>query len=696
MKKKSASHSAFFNPRVLLGVLIVLAGVSLALFAANPFGRGTVRNQQQNQPAGPAIDPSVLPPGFDCSQVFNLGINRQDNMLAGLIMIACGYTQPASPVQGSRVFGYGGLSQWMQKLLPEPLFIGGGDVDVVVPDGTFPKVTQSESMEWCHANTCVVNYNDSRTAGSCYSGISYSSDGGATWHPSQQLCTGHGTNFGDPIVVYNENLGMWFAGDLATGCGGQGIGMWTSLDGITWIPGACAANLGGGAGDRESMWVDNNPASSHYGRMYISFNNFAVGGGALQVVYSDNGTVWTAPITLQASFIRDVQVTGDLAGSGRVYVAAMNEEGGSLTTRQNVMFRSTDGGATWASTVIAASPFAAVGRVNCTANSYFVCMFGTNNWRHMGWGEPVANGNFVSLNYAQHGTGADLGDVYFVRSTDAGVTFGTPIKLNTDSGTAMQWQPSMTGGLNGAIFASWYDQREVNGGADLSCTVGLATQNCYRRWGRISTDNGATWQADDQVGRALSPLPGQFDTTVQPNYQGDYDYHSTTNNVAIGGWTDGRVPISGQSQQDVFVNLVPLLQIPCTPGWSAGGAFPSVSVRNVGVFFPSDGNFYAIGGRSSDLAGSDFTHPFKYNTATNTWSTQAATFPDNQVNNMACGILTDAGTPYIYCVGGSAAGATSSTDRVFRYNPITDTINTIAAPWPGALGGTALPGGFTR
>src|SRR6266550_478411 len=557
MKKKSASHSAFFNPRVLLGVLIVLAGVSLALFAANPFGRGTVRNQQQNQTGAPAIDPSVLPPGFDCSQVFNMGINRQDNMLAGLIMLACGYTQPASPVQGSRVFGDGGLSQWMEKLLPEPLFIGGGDVDVVVPDGTFPKVTQSESMEWCHANTCVVNYNDSRTAGSCYSGISYSSDGGATWHPSQQLCTGHGTNFGDPIVVYNENLGMWFAGDLATGCGGQGVGLWTPLDGITWIPGACAANLGGGAGDRESMWVDNNPASSHFGRMYISFNNFALGGGALQVVYSDNGTVWTPAITLNASFIRDIQITGDLQNSGRVYVAAMNEEGGGLTTRQNVMYRSTDGGVTWASTTIGGT-FPAPGRQNCTQNSYFVCMFNTpiTQWRHMGWGEPVANGNFVSVNYAQHGAGADLGDIYFVRSTDAGVTFGTPIKLNTDTGTAMQWQPSMAGGPNGAIFASWYDQREVNGGADLSCTVGLSTQNCYRRWGRISTDNGATWQADDMVGRALSPLPAQPDGAVQPNYQGDYDYHSSLGTTMIGGWTDGRNIISGNSQQDVFVNLV--------------------------------------------------------------------------------------------------------------------------------------------
>jgi hypothetical protein len=167
--------------------------------------------------------------------------------------------------------------------------------------------------------------------------------------------------------------------------------------------------------------------------------------------------------------------------------------------------------------------------------------------------------------------------------------------------------------------------------------------------------------------------------------------------TAIGGWTDGRVIISGTSQPDVFVNFVPLAVLPCTPGWSLGGLMPSVSVRNVGVFFPTDNNFYAMGGRSSDVAGSDFTHPFKYNTATNTWSTQTATYPDNQVNNMACGVLTVGSTSQIYCVGGSAAGAVTATARVFSYNPITDAITTLTAPdnWPGDAAGTILPGGFS-
>jgi len=119
----------------------------------------------------------------------------------------------------------------------------------------------------------------------------------------------------------------------------------------------------------------------------------------------------------------------------------------------------------------------------------------------------------------------------------------------------------------------------------------------------------------------------------------------------------------------------------CAPsGWSAASNIISTAVRSTGVYFQPNGKFYAMGGRSSDTPGSDFTHPFEYDPSSNSWLTKSATYPDNQVNNMACGVLSDAGTPYIYCVGGSAAGATTSTDRVFRYDPVADAITTVAAP----------------
>src|SRR4030095_15354857 len=67
------------------------------------------------------------------------------------------------------------------------------------------------------------------------------------------------------------------------------------------------------------------------------------------------------------------------------------------------------------------------------------------------------------------------------------------------------------------------------------------------------------------------------------------------------------------------------------PSGYAGPAMPTPTVRAVGVYFPANGKFYAMGGRSADTAGSDFTHPFEYDPASNAWSPQAATYADNQI-----------------------------------------------------------------
>src|SRR5437868_13015563 len=135
---------------------------------------------------------------------------------------------------------------------------------------------------------------------------------------------------------------------------------------------------------------------------------------------------------------------------------------------------------------------------------------------------------------------------------------------------------------------------------------------------------------------------------------------------------------------------------PANCNWSAGPDMPVTLVRAVGVYFPADGNFYTMGGRTDDNAGSDFQHVLQYNPTTNSWTQKGVMLPDNQMNNMACGVLTVSGTPLIYCVGGSAATQTTATARVFFYNPATDMATTLTAGdnWPGDASGTILPGGF--
>ena len=70
---------------------------------------------------------------------------------------------------------------------------------------------------------------------------------------------------------------------------------------------------------------------------------------------TDNGATWHAPVTCEwrrSTFIRDVQITGDLSGNGTIYIAGMDEGGGGFPHNDtNKIFRSTNGGITWANTL---------------------------------------------------------------------------------------------------------------------------------------------------------------------------------------------------------------------------------------------------------------------------------------------------------------------------------------------------------
>ena len=155
----------------------------------------------------------------------------------------------------------------------------------------------------------------------------------------------------------------------------------------------------------------------------------------------------------------------------------------------------------------------------------------------------------------------------------------------------------------------------------------------------------------------------------------------------------------------VAVSLVVLAALPssvsaqpCNPNnqgvWQTKAPVPTEIIRAWGQFFPANGNFYALGGRQSDSAGSDYLNPREYNPGANTWTVKASVFPDNQVNNMVGGILTIGGPSVIVLVGGSAAGATVATAAVKTYDPATDTITPLPSDnWPGNVSGTVLPGG---
>jgi hypothetical protein len=512
---------------------LVLATVVLGEYVTQP---GLVRAQKTSL-------------GIDCSQLAELQIMKQDNLGAGLAMIECGLAPGGHPTSaGDELAG--------EAPAPPNILVSNRSCS------SASSCTRSESNVWASTKdngmTIVVNYNDHDTVPvNNYSGTSYSTDGGATFHEilPPPFGSGHGFNLGDPIVVFNSKLSKWFAGDLAGGCGGQGIGLWTSTDGKTWTVGACAHT--GGADDRESFWVDNEPSSAKYGRMYISWNNFSFG-GALFVTFSDNGTSWSAPKQLSSGFIRDVQITGAPIGgkfgtTSTVFIAAMDEGGGGGATRQNVMYRSLDGGVTWTS-VILGPRFAPVGDGTCSSNPYFEKV--NPIWRHMGWGEPgVGPNGVVHYAYAAHGTGSDHGDIFYQRSTNNGSTWSAPIKVNQDADGAFktQWMPSLSVTGTGRVTVSWYDRRNA-----VSACNAVTDPGCqYERWGRQSKDNGATFLPEFQISTALIPEPDQQDPGVQPCYAGDYDYNTALSGNAYVTWTDGRFSVGGVHVQSVDFSKVP-------------------------------------------------------------------------------------------------------------------------------------------
>ena len=177
MKKKSASHSAFFNVRVLIGLFIVLSGVVLALISLGTFS-GLTASSAQAQQNHKIINVRGLPPGFDCATIHEKGIDRMEGLRAGLIMIACG------EATGGSASPYPAFTQLLNKLTA-PLAYGATDVDLVTGTETSPHIIQSETYSSANPdnpNQICVAFNDSRGAAIVnFSGVSCSTDGGTTF-----------------------------------------------------------------------------------------------------------------------------------------------------------------------------------------------------------------------------------------------------------------------------------------------------------------------------------------------------------------------------------------------------------------------------------------------------------------------------------------------------------------------------------
>src|SRR5436190_6289401 len=200
MKKKSRSQSAFFNLGIVIGLFLVLAAVFLGLLGVGEF---SAQAQQKQSVSGNPIDP-LVPALFDCSKIRELGIDIQENLRAGAIMIYCGEAAGGEPVPDN------GL-RFIQRIL-EPAALGTTDTDLITGTETSPNITQSETFTAGNPDNplqILVAYNDSRgrnVSPSNISGASVSTDGGVTF--TRLVAPGGQGPFpntvGDPVVLYNR------------------------------------------------------------------------------------------------------------------------------------------------------------------------------------------------------------------------------------------------------------------------------------------------------------------------------------------------------------------------------------------------------------------------------------------------------------------------------------------------------------
>src|ERR1700757_3422280 len=135
MKKKSFNCSAFLNLRVLIGLCLALAGIALALVGLDAFAINAAPVKVRNHIITASSDP-LVPVGFDCSKIEELGINKQENFRAGAIMMACAADGGSGPMGGF----FQRVGQGVKRILL-PLYGAAGVNPINHPDTSPPLTT---------------------------------------------------------------------------------------------------------------------------------------------------------------------------------------------------------------------------------------------------------------------------------------------------------------------------------------------------------------------------------------------------------------------------------------------------------------------------------------------------------------------------------------------------------------------------
>ncbi len=406
-------------------------------------------------------------------------------------------------------FGINSYSQYLNVRVDGPLSINPEEVSIAI-------------------NPVNPNY---LAAGANIDYFYSSSDGGFTWSESS-MSSSLGV-WGDPCLLY-DSLGNVYYGHLSYG---SGSGYWidrivvqrSTNNGATWNDGAgIGFNPPTRQQDKEWLAVDHSQ-SPYHGNLYVTWTEFDDYGSSSpsdssRIRFSkstDAGLTWSTAKTI--SDVSGNCIDSDNTDEGAVPAVGPNGEiyvswAGPLGL---VFDKSTDGGETWGSDVFVSTipggwDFNVSGISRCNGLPITMCDISNSPY----------NGN-IYIGWSDQRNGTSNTDVFFVKSTDGGNTWSSPLRVNDDQTTRHQFFTWMTVDQStGHIWAMFYDRRN---------TTGDATDVYVAK----STDGGDTFENFKVSQSSFTPVTGVFfgDYTNIAAWNGKiYPFWMRADGVSLSVW----------------------------------------------------------------------------------------------------------------------------------------------------------------